>query len=75
MSCQQAPGIKYRLNYRHDLGNRFILKSIYVLDGGWRRKHYAYFSEPRAEVYCFRLNFNISKLVYYLALVKTWFSV
>ena len=23
-----------------------------------------YFPEPRAEVYCFRLNFNISKLVY-----------
>ena len=24
-----------------------------------------YFPEPRAEVYCFRLNFNISKLVYW----------
>ena len=25
-----------------------------------------YFPEPRAEVYCFRMNFNISKLVYWL---------
>ena len=25
-----------------------------------------YSPEPRAEVYCFRLNFNISNLVYYL---------
>ena len=28
---------------------------------------WVYSQEPRTEVYCFRLNFNISKLVYFAA--------
>ena len=31
----------------------------------------SYSPGPRAEVYCFRLNFNISKLVYYVVKTET----
>jgi len=49
---------------------RYIKIQPYTIDlstrpWGINPSNSSYFPEPRAEVYCFRLNFNISKLVYY----------
>ena len=65
------------LNIKFISSHHRVISSIYEALGNRYRVCEVYSPEPRAEVYCFRLSFNVhvSKLVYYSTCMPLWLSV
>ena len=63
-----------RPQHDHFLTNFGVFEWLYLVNealGNKPHKLCSYSPEPRTEVYCFRLNFNISKLVYCMHVLST----
>ena len=62
--------IAYFLQYIKSIQHTENNRRQHEAPGNKPHKLCNYSPKPRAEVYCFRLNFNISKLVYFEKLLK-----